>query len=48
MRLPDAVVLGTAVQRHADYLVTNDEHFPKVLGKFKVLDSRGMAANLND
>ncbi len=48
LRLPDAVVLGTAVQWNADFLVTNDEHFPKVLGNLKVLDSRGMVANLND
>ena len=48
LRLPDAVVLGTAVQWHADFLVTNDELFPKVLGNLKVLDSRRMVANLND
>ena len=48
LRLLDAVVLGTAVQWHADFLVTNDEHFPKVFGNLKVLDSRGMAVNLND
>ncbi len=48
LRLPDAVVLGTALQDKADFLVTNDEHFPKVFGNLKVLGSKGMVAELKD
>ena len=48
LRLPDAVVLGTAVQERADFLVTNDGHFPREFEHLKVLNPSAMAANLSD
>lgn len=43
MRLPDSIVLSTALHEKVDYLVSNDDSFPKEYEKIHTIKSTVMA-----
>ena len=43
LKLPDAMVLATAVQLHADFLVSNDVGFPDVYKNVRHVGSKEMS-----
>ena len=46
LKLPDAMVLATAVQLRADFLVSNDERFPEVHQNVSHVRSKEMSERL--
>ena len=48
LKLPDSIILATAVKTHANFLISNDNGFPEAYDGIKIVSSVEMNKILND